>query len=199
ITFYEQLLERVAALPGVRRAGVINHLPLQRTGDNDGFNLEGHDPYPPGQAPIAEKRVVSPDYFRALGVPLVAGRFFNAQDHADSTHVVIVNQTLASQYLQNQNPIGKRICCLDCVWLTIDCVVWDVKQSGVSQPTCTEIHHPITQSPRGGMSLVVRGASDPSSLVASVRGAAQAVDPDLPVFNVKSMETVIADSVSGNR
>src|SRR5262249_5146236 len=75
ITFYEQLLERVAALPGVRRAGVINHLPLQRTGDNDGFNLEGHDPYPPGQAPIAEKRVISPDYFLALAVPLVADRY----------------------------------------------------------------------------------------------------------------------------
>ena len=199
ITFYEQLLERVAALPGVRRAGVINHLPLQRTGDNDGFNLEGHDPYPPGQAPIAEKRVVSADYFQALGIPLVTGRFFSAQDQADSTRVVIVNQTLARRYLADQNPIGKRIRWLDGDWLTIVGVVGDVKQSGFTQPTWPEIHHPFTQSPRGGMSLVVRGAADLTSLVASVRGAAQAVDPALPVFNVKTMETVIADSVSGSR
>src|SRR5262245_5046925 len=199
ITFYEQLLERVAALPGVQRAGVINHLPLQRTGDNDGFNLEGHDPYPPGQAPIAEKRVVGADYFQALGIPLVTGRFFNAQDQADSTRVVIVNQTLARRYLADQNPIGKRIRWLDGDWLTIVGVVGDVKQSGLTQPTWPEIHHPFTQSPRGGMSLVVRGAADLTSLVASVRGAAQAVDPALPVFNVKTMETVIADSVSGSR
>jgi putative ABC transport system permease protein len=199
ITFYEQLLERVAALPGVGRAGVINHLPLQRTGENDGFNLEGHDPYPPGQAPIAEKRIVSPDYFRAIGVPLLAGRFFNAQDQADSTQVVIVNQTLARDYLADQNPIGKRISWLDGDWMTIVGVVGDVKQSGLTQPTRPEIHHPFTQSPRGGMSLVVRGAVDPATLSVSVRGAAQEVDPALPVFNVKTMETVIADSVSGNR
>jgi len=199
ITFYERLLERVAALPGVQRAGVINHLPLQRTGDNDGFNLEGRDPYPPGQSPVAEKRVVSPDYFQALGVPLVAGRFFNAQDQANSTRVVIVNQTLARQYLAGQNPIGKRIRWLDDEWMTIVGVVGDVKQSGLTLPTRPEIHHPFTQFPSGGMSLVVRGASDPASLTASARGAAQAVDPALPIFNVKTMETVIADSISGNR
>jgi len=61
---------------------------LQQTGFNDGFNIEGHDPYPPGQAPIAERRAVSPDYFRTLGVPLIAGRFFNAQDQANSTGVL---------------------------------------------------------------------------------------------------------------
>src|SRR5262245_56920418 len=162
-------------------------------------NLEGRDPYPPGQAPIAEKRIVSPGYFRALGIPLVAGRFFNSQDQADSTQVVIVNQTLARQYLADQNPIGKRIRWVDDDWLTIVGVVGDVKQSGLTLPTRPEIHHPFTQYPVGGMNLVVRGASDPASLAASARGAAQALDPALPVFNVKTMDAVIADSVSGNR
>jgi putative ABC transport system permease protein len=199
IAFYERLLERVTVLPGVDSAGIISLLPLQQTGFNDGFNLEGRDPYPPGQAPIAEKRAVSPDYFRALGVPLIAGRFFNAQDQANSTRVAIVNQTLARQYLADQNPIGKRIRWLDDDWLTIVGVVGDVKQSGLTQPTRPEIHHPFTQYPRGGMSLVVRGASDPISLVASVRGAAKEIDPSLPLFNVKAMKTVIADSVSGSR
>jgi putative ABC transport system permease protein len=199
VTFYEQLLERVAALPGVESAGVISFLPLQQTGFNDGFNIEGRDPYPPGQAPIAESRAVSPDYFRALGVPLIEGRFFNAQDQADSTRVAIVNQTLARQFLPDQNPIGKRIRWLNDNWMTIVGVVGDVKQSGLTQPSRPEIHHPFTQYPRGGMSLVVRGASDPMSLIASARRAAQEIDPSLPVFNVKTMETVIADSVSGNR
>ena len=199
VTFYEQLLERVAALPGVESAGVISLLPLQQTGFNDGFNIEGRDPYPPGQAPIAERRAVSPDYFRALGVPLIAGRFFNTQDQANSARVAIVNQTLARQYLADQNPIGKRIRWLYGDWLTIVGVVGDVKQSGLTQPARPEIHHPFTQYPGGGMSLVVRGASDPMSLLAATRGAAQAVDPSLPVFNIKTMETVIADSVSGNR
>jgi putative ABC transport system permease protein len=199
VTFYEQLLERVAALPGVESAGVISLLPLQQTGFNDGFNIEGRDPYPPGQAPIAERRAVSPDYYRALGVPLIAGRFFNAEDQANSTRVAIVNRTLARQYLADQNPIGKRIRWLDDDWLTIVGVVGDVKQSGLTQPTRPEIDHPFTQYPGGGMSLVVRGASDPMSLLASAREAAKAIDPALPVFNVKTMETVIADSLSGNR
>src|SRR5262245_3429165 len=135
VSFYAQLLERVAALPGVESAGVISHLPLQQTGWNDGFNLEGREPYPPGQAPIAEKRVVSPDYFRALSIPLVAGRFFNAQDQANSTRVAIVNQTLARQYLTDKNPIGKRIRWMDDdYWMTIVGVVGDVKQSGLTQP-----------------------------------------------------------------
>jgi putative ABC transport system permease protein len=114
--------------------------------------------------------------------------------------VAIVNQTLARQYLADQNPIGKRIRWLDeDDWLTIVGVVGDVKQSGLTQPARPEIHHPFTQYPRGGMSLVVRGASDPASLVASARGAAQEIDPSLPLFNVKTMEAVIADSASGSR
>src|SRR5262249_44458355 len=126
----------------------------------------------------------------------------NVQDQADSTPVAIVNQTLARRYLAAQNPIGRRIRWLDGDWLTIVGVVGDVKQSGLTQPPRAEIQLPFTQSPPGGMSLVVRGVADQASplrLVSEARGAAQAIDPALPVFNIKTMETVIEESVSGNR
>ncbi len=114
--------------------------------------------------------------------------------------MAIVNQTLARKYLSNQNPIGKRIRWLDDAdWVTIIGVVGDINQSGLTQAPRPEIHQPFTQSPVGGMNLLVRGASNLASLAASARGAARAVDPALPVFNVKMMESVIADSFSTNR
>ena len=199
VAFYQQLLERVSALPGVEQAGVINLLPLQQTGTNGGFHLGGRPEPPLGQAPVAELRSTSPDYFRALGIPLVAGRFFNAQDQEHTARVVIINQTLARQYLADQDPIGQRIGAVGEDWMTIVGVVGDVKQSGLTQRTRPEIFYSFTQSPKSGMSLGVRAASDPAALMSAVRGAVRALDAALPVYNVKTMETVIADSVSGSR
>src|SRR5262249_343734 len=107
--FHQKLLDRVASLPGARSAGVINYLPLQQWGFNGGVTIEGQGPYEPGRQPLAEFRAISPNYFRAFGVPLFSGRFFTAQDQSNSEPVVIVNQTLAQRYLPGQDPIGKRI------------------------------------------------------------------------------------------
>jgi putative ABC transport system permease protein len=144
---------------------------------------------------------VSANFFDVVGVAPQAGRVFREGEDRSGAHRIVVISARLWQRNFGADPeiVGKRIRWLNDDWMTIVGVVGDVKQSGLTQPARPEIHHPFTQYPRGGMSLVVRGASDPMSLIASARGAAQAIDPSLPVFNVKTMETVIADSVSGNR
>jgi putative ABC transport system permease protein len=201
--FHQQLLDRVAALPGARSAGVINYLPLQQWGYNGGITIEGQGPYEPGREPLAEFRAISPDYFRTMGVPLVGGRFFTAQDQSNSAPVVIVNQALARRYLSGQDPIGKRIRAIGDDWRTVVGVVGDVRQSGVTQAARAEVFVPTPQATWTGltqtMSLAVRADAEPEALVSAVRNTVREIDPAQPVFNVKTMEAVVADSVSDRR
>jgi putative ABC transport system permease protein len=202
-SFHQMLLERVRSLPGARSTGVINYLPLQQSGFNGDITIEGQGPYEPGRAPWAEFRAISPDYFRTLGIPLVSGRFYTAQDQSSSTPVVIVNQTLARRYLSGQDPIGKRIRVIGNDWRTVVGVVGDVRQSGVTQAVRAEVFVPVTQAVYAPltqtMSLAVRADAEPEALASAVRNAVREIDPAQPVFNVKTMEAVVADSVSDRR
>src|SRR5499426_18389 len=201
--FHQTLLERVGSLPGAPSAGLINYLPLQQSGFNGDITIEGQGPYEPGRAPWAEFRAISPDYFRTMSVPLISGRFYTAQDQSNSTPVVIVNQTLARRYLSGQDPIGKRIRVIGNDWRTIVGVVGDVRQSGVTQAARAEVFVPVTQAVytplTQTMSLVVRADAEPEALISAVRNAVREVDPAQPVFNVKTMEAVVADSVADRR
>ena len=198
-TFYQQLLARVSELPGVQACGAINMLPLQQWGTNGPIEIEGEGPHPAGQAPLAEYRAASPDYFRVLGIRLIAGRFFNEQDRESAAIAIIINQTLADRHFPNQDPIGKRLKAGSPDWVTIVGIVGDVKQSGLTQPARAELFWCSMQAPITGMSLVVRAASEPTALTSAVRGEVQALDRDLPIHNVKTMGTVIAESVADQR
>lgn len=204
--FYNRTLERVSALPGVEAAGVINLLPIQQYGTNGDVRVEGHPEYPAGRSPLVELRTASPDYFRALGIRLVSGRFFNAQDAGNSQAVAIVNQSFVQTLMPNEDPIGKRLLRdkddgTDS--MTIVGVVSDVKQSGLNQAVRPELYAPYTQPMWEGMTqsmtLVVRTKSDPSTLVPLIRREVLSVDPYQPIYNVQTMETVIERSVSYNR
>jgi putative ABC transport system permease protein len=201
--FHQKLVDRVASLPGARAAGVINYLPLQQWGFNGGIAIDGQGPYEPGRGPLAEFRAISPDYFRTMGVPLISGRSFTPQDQSNSAPVVIVNQALAQRYLSGQDPIGKRIRSVGNNWRTVVGVVGDVRQSGVTQLARAEVFVPVTQaiwtSLTQTMSLAVRAEAEPGALISAVRNAVKEIDPAQPVFNVKTMEAVVADSVSDRR
>jgi putative ABC transport system permease protein len=199
-SFYTRALDRIKSLPGVESAGVINFLPLQRTGFNGDVEIEGQS-YPAGQEPLVEFRVASQDYFRALGIPLVAGRFFGAQDRKDAPMVGIVNQMFVHKYLGDGNAIGRRVRPGGTDWVTIAGVVGDVKQSSLTQDVMPEIFMPYEQAPSltQSMSLVVRAVQDPTALVQPIRREVQALDPNLPVYNVQTMEAVIGKSVSDRR
>jgi putative ABC transport system permease protein len=201
--FYQQVLERVAQSPGVEAAGIVNILPIQNSGYNGKIWVEGEPLPAAGSEPIAEYRAASQDYFRALGIPLASGRFFNRQDREKVTPVAIINQTFARRYLQGRGPLGHRIRKEETDWLTIVGVVGDVKQSGLTRAIMPEVYTPYSQAESAsltqGMSLVVRAAGEPVELVQNIRRAVAEIDPAQPVHNVQTMREVIDRSVSDRR
>ena len=202
-TFYQQVLERTSNLPGVESAGIVNMLPLQQAGFNGPVRVEGEAPPPPGQDVLVEFRSASADYFRSLGIPLIAGRFLNEQDAENSAPVVIINQEFADKKFPNDDPIGKRISALSNGWQTVVGVVGNVKQYRLTRGAIPEVFIPYNQATYTGliqsMSLVVRTKSDPAGLAEALRQQVLGVDPNQPVYNVKTMENVIDDSMSGSR
>jgi putative ABC transport system permease protein len=197
--FYREVLGRVEALPGVRAAGVINMLPLQRYGSNGEIQVEGRDQLPPGKVPLTEYRLASAGYFQALGIPLLRGRLFDAGDERDTARNVVVSQTLARTFFPEGEAVGKRIKAGGPDWWTIVGVAGDVRQSGLAQPSRPELYFPYTAYRGDGMTLVLKADSDPSDLTAAVRREVQSVDPNQPVYNVRTMREVIDLSISNSR
>jgi putative ABC transport system permease protein len=197
--FYREVLGRVGALPGVEEVGVINMLPLQRYGFNGEIEVEGHDPIPPSRLPLTEWRLASAGYFRALGIPLLSGRLFDATDEREGARNVVVSQALVRTFFPEGNAVGKRLRANGPDWLTIVGVVGDVRQSGLTQPSRPELFFPYTAYRGDGMTLVVKAGSDPTDLTAAVRREVQSVDPNQPVYNVRTMQEVIDLSISNSR
>ena len=201
--FYRQLLDRVAPLPGIEASGVINLLPVLQAGYNGEFQIVGQEPDVSGKPPLVEIRMVSPDFFRALGVPLISGRTFNARDQQGSEPVAIINQAFARRLIPNQDPLGKYIKDDEGPGIKIVGVVGDVKQFGLIAPTSPELYTPYTQpSPAGAtqtMTLVVRTFGDPEALGPALRKEVLSVDPAQPVYEVQTMQAVIGKAVSYQR
>ncbi len=201
--FYSAVLDKVSRLPGVVSAGFVSALPLAESGSNGGIEIEGR-PAPPGpSALIAERREASPDYFRALRIPLLAGRMFSSSDTAGSPKVAVVNQALAKAYFPNENPIGHRIRNGTPDWVSIVGVVGDVKESRLAERAMPMVTIPFTQNvylPRLlAMSLVVRTTAEPLPLAAAVRKQIASIDPGQPVFAIETMQQVVLDSIAGDR
>src|SRR5437867_1459508 len=198
--FFEQALDRLAALPGVSGAAAIRALPLRGSGTNGAFRVEGRDD-PPGSEPQAEKRIVTPDYFRVLRTPILAGREFTAQDRAGSPAVAIINDALARRMFPGQDPVGRRI---EFNWNTtgwqeIVGVVGNVKQYGLQEDMLPTIFVPQAQRPEPAMAVVVRSSLRPDQLVPEIRRQVAALDRNRPLIQVRTMDQVIADSVADRR
>lgn len=200
--FFERLIERVEAQPGVTDAGVINVLPIQSWGDNGSISLFGREAASRAEQPFAEFRAVSPDYFRALGIPLVEGRFLGNEDRGDGPRVALVNKTMARRYWPDGSPIGERVALgvpapVDPeAWFTVVGVVGDVKSAGLDAQTRPELYMPFSQFGGRHMSLVIRSNLPSASVVESVRQEVAALDPYLPIFRVKTMHQVVRDFLS---
>ncbi len=206
--FYQQLADRTAQLPGVQSAGMCRFLPLSGADASLNFQIEGQAPKSPGEQPRAKYRSVSPGYFSAMGIPLLQGRMLARTDSDRTPKVVLLNQTAARLYWPNEDPIGKRILSGvdDNAWSTIIGVVGNVKHSGLDAVTNPETYYDYLQLPpddmgaiEGTMSLVVRTAADPTNLIATIRNEVHSLDPDLPIFNVQTMENVVHGSVAQPR
>ncbi|HJQ22476.1 MAG TPA: ABC transporter permease [Blastocatellia bacterium] len=197
---YKQVLERLAALPGVQAVGVASNLPL--TGEwQIGFRPEGSSE---DAVYTAHSAWVSNDYFRAMGIALLKGRTFTDDDRADTTPVIVVNEAMAQRFWPDQEVIGKRIRWGGWNrngWLTIVGVVADVKLSSLEAEDQPAVYMPTFQIPRLRRSAVfiARTSGDPANLLAAVRQEINGVDADLPVYDLRTMNQVIAESVAQRR
>jgi putative ABC transport system permease protein len=194
---YYQIADRVAQIPGVAAAGFTQALPLQNwgwTANTIDFTRPGRPPIDPPPPFGMELRYVTPGYFQALGIPVVKGRGFSDRDARDAPRVVLINQTLARRYFGDADPLG-----LDTTRGTIVGVVGDVRQVNLGQPAVPELYYPMAQNWAQlsdlGMSLVVRADRAPEPLVGAIRAAVGEINPNMAIFNVKTMDEVIVDAL----
>ncbi len=194
-SFHDQLTTRVSSLPGVAGAGLIDRLPLLG-GNTTRFFLDGEAPPPPGQEIEANFRQAGKSYFQTLGIPLIRGRFFDDRDVSMSPAVAIMNKSLVERLLPGQDPVGRRIRfrSVDGQPIEIVGVAGDVKVTGLDDAIKPVLYFPLAQGQSLSASLVVRTTGDPAALIASVRNVNRALEPEVGIFNVRTIEEMIADS-----
>src|SRR4030095_498526 len=198
VRFNNEAQRRIAALPGVQAAGFSTILPLAGTNSDSSFAIEGRPSNKNSPSPDEELREVSPDYFRALGTPLCRGCFLTDPNTAESRPVIIVNQTFAKKFWPNEDALGKRIVMGgmsdDPKWITIVGIVGDMRHFGLDIDPKPEMYVPFAQSGYFTTIHVVRSNQDPQILLSAIRREIQAIDPAVPLANVRSFENLIGDS-----
>ena len=201
--FYDQLIERVRNLPGVKSVAGIDSLPLSNSNVTTTFLVEGVPIVALADRPDVGRRVVTPGYFQTMGVPILKGRTFTEHDWDNTSNVIVVNEELASRYWPNQEAIGKRLGFEEDpskqVWREIVGVVGNVRHKALETEATPEVYFPYQQFPSNFMSLVVRTDSDPASMVPAIRRQVLSVDNDQPVSDVMTMEQRLAKAVASSR
>ena len=199
--FYKQLQDRLKSLPGVESVSGTTVLPLDGTSNYTSFTIEGRPPLAPGEFLFAEHIGIFPDYFHTLRIPLLKGQEFNAQMGHESTPVVIINEAMARLHWPNEDPVGKRIF-IDYDQGTpreIIGVVSNVKHFGLDAPPKPEMYVPQYQAEYLSSYLTVRTQADPLKLAGAVSQSTREVDPDLPIYNVRTMEETVSVSIARQR
>ena len=195
VAYYQQAQERLAALPGVTGVGAVSQLPLQ-PGNTTRFIVEGEAAPPPGQETEANIRVASANYFQALGIPLAQGRNFAESDKADATRVAIINQSLAEKLFSGRSAVGRRLLFPSFPNQSVEIVgvVGDVKTTGLDQAVRPVLYYPFTQNASIATNLVLRAKADAAAVANAARSECSALEPDVAIFNVQTMETLIAQT-----
>jgi putative ABC transport system permease protein len=200
VRFYEQAVDRLGRLPGVKAAGAISWLPFSPGSATD-FRLLDRPAPPPGQEPVGDVRMVTPGLLRAMGIPLLQGRDFRDSDREGAPDVVIVNQALVQKYWPGQDPLGKRIFM---EWnrdhdAEVVGVVGDVRLRTLDAPARATLYWPQAQIANSFMTLMVRGDAAPATLAPALRAVVAELDPKLPVSRVAPLSEVAETSLSSQR
>ncbi len=204
--FYESILERTAALPGVKAAGLASPLPMSGDQWVTRVEPEGRPKPAPSERLRGAYKSVSPDYFAAMGIPVLKGRSFEKTDVRQSPRVVIVSDALARQYFPNEDPVGRRMGFgtsidddpEDALWEIVG-VVGDAANVRLDRKPEPAFYVPVAQHPWGFAGLVVRAEGDPTALVAGLRRETKALDPDVPVYRVRTLAELVAATTAQRR
>jgi putative ABC transport system permease protein len=204
VDFYKRLLEHLEMLPGVRSASMVSALPFGGTHLRDPFSIEGRPYDTASKTPqVANFQVIGLTYFRAMQIPVLSGRFFNERDVNGASPVAIINETMARGFWPNEDPIGKRIMMgapmPERPWLKIVGVVGDVRNSGLETPPLPQMYASYLQNPTRSMTLVISTALAAQTLTTAIERQVNALDKDLPIYDVKSMEQRLSNSVAQPR
>ncbi|HJR59240.1 MAG TPA: ABC transporter permease [Vicinamibacterales bacterium] len=206
VAFFDALLPRLEAIPGVEAAAAVLSLPLSGSSIVLTFEVAGRPPVPPSQQPAMQVRVATPQYFQTIGIPLRKGRFFSEDDRSNTPPVVLITEAAAKQYFRNEDPLGKKI---TLGWGRgpnrpraggeVVGVIGDIKDAGLDEPDPPQIYLAYRQWPVQGMSLVLKTAVPAGSVAEPARRAVYSLDGNLPVANVRTLEELVARSISQPR
>ena len=198
VAFYEQALERLRALPGVEIGALTSLVPVSGNDEIYSIQFEGRPPLPPGQGFSALYYLVSPEYFATMGIPVLKGRAFTAQDRDGAPRVAVINDEFARLHFPNEDPIGKRIRMgrNSNIVREIVGVVGSVKHYTLKDKAQAQMYEPFAQYPNTAMSFILKTTVDPGSLSTAMRREIQSVDPDQPVANVTTLPEMMASSMA---
>lgn len=201
LSTYRQLWNALGQIPGVTAAGGITSLPLSQSFAWTPITVEGRAPLPGEKFLNADARVAGGRYFQALEIPLRSGRFFNEEDLVGKTPVVIIDEFMAGQLWPGQDAVGKRIHMVESEvpWLTVAGVVGRVKHESLDSDPRIAFYLPQTQYPSRAMTVVMRSQGDPSTLSPSVKKELRGIDPDLPMYSVRTMDERVEESLARRR
>ena len=201
--FYSGLLDRVQRIPGVQDAGAVTGLPLSGQGGSGTTTIDTQLVPLENRTPEADLRTATPGYFKAMSIPLVRGRYFEPRDTDGTPNVAIVDESLAETYWPGQDPIGKRVHFGDLQskspWRTIVGVVRHVHNRTLEARSRVELYVPEDQVPFNGMTLAIRTSGNPMNLVPTIQREVASIDPDLPIYRVRTMNEVMGESLQRRR
>jgi putative ABC transport system permease protein len=195
VEFFRNLFAKLRAIPGVQNIGAINNLPLSKSEDLRMFAVDG---YPNEKTQLAEARWATPDYFRAMGIPLIAGRLFTA-DENPAAQAILVNEIFARKYFAGRNPIGGRVSRQDdhTKWNIVVGVIGDVRHTSLEEPAEPQIYNSDMEF--GGGYIAVRSTLPPNSLAASIRSTLHSIDPRLAVSDIHTMADLESEASAQRR
>lgn len=200
-SFFQTALRGVSSLPGVSDAALTSNLPASNV-DNEKtlFTIQGRPALQASEAPAADLQIISGDYFSVLKIPLIAGRFFTEADNTTAARVAIISRTMANRFWPASDPLGQRfkLGAADSAepWMTVVGVVGDARQNWWNPATFPVIYQPYLQSSRSFFRFVLRSASDPTAGASAARAAISQVDPEIPINELRTLETEVRDSVA---
>ncbi len=216
------MIQNIRALPGAVSAACASGLPLGNNGWQTSFTVDGRPAPPPGQAPLMEACSVSPDYFHTMNIPLKAGRWFTEQDNKQrlagrdlskltegqrevaGLNAMVIDDEFARRYWPNEDAVGKRIRLggsgSNNPILTVIGVVGRVKMEGLdTDSNRVQGYMPFLQLPGAGMTVIVRTSTDPEQMIAAARNQVKAIDPNQPIYDVRTLEQIRAESIAPER